>query len=333
MRKTALSLLALPLLGLALLGQDDCTEDPGDCPNCLADFAIYDPAYEDDGVWEEEVIALTSMMDAYGWTYEIVDHQDLNAGALGVGDSRRYRGLVAPGGYAYWRNRAVNASGEAALLSFVESGGHYVGFCAGTFWTADEVVWAEEATGGGGTYNQASDYATYPYDLGLLEGQAAGPLGWTPWEGGYGASLQVADIDTTNPTMAAIGIPAETRFFYYGGPVYRFNGAEPEGLEVWARALAPEGTSSAASTGDGEPFIIRFSRGEGNVILFSPHPEVLLGSDVDGITLTNPLAEADVEMDLGEQSLEEVNLHSWNIVLAALQIASGQPVTPITELP
>lgn len=32
-----------------------------ECPQCQADFAIYNPDYEDDGVWEEEVAALADL--------------------------------------------------------------------------------------------------------------------------------------------------------------------------------------------------------------------------------------------------------------------------------
>lgn len=326
--RTSSLLLALVLITPALSGQDDCGGSDDSCPSCVADIALYDPGYENDGVWEEEVQALITLFNTYNYSYEIIDHQDINAGRLGEGDAQRYRALVAPGGYAYWRNRAVSATGEAAIRGFVSGGGGYVGFCAGTFWTAETVVWAEESTGGGGAYNSPSDYAAYPYDLGLLKGQATGPFGWKPWEGGYAASLEPAAMDTSIPTLALLGMPAKTRFFYYGGPVFSFDEI-PVGLEIWGRAIAPAGLPEDAKTGAGEPSIVRFREGEGEVVLFSYHPEILMGSEVDGLTMSDPLAEEQVEVDTGEQTLDEINYQSWNIVNGALSLATGRPVAPI----
>lgn len=315
----------------ALMGADECgTVDS--CPSCVADFAIYDPAYEDDGVWEEEVTALTTMLAAYGFTYEIVDHQDLNRERLGVGDGRLYRALIAPGGYASARDLVVTAAGEQHVRDFVASGGGYLGFCAGTFWTADEVVWAEAATGDGGAFNHPDDYDTFPYDLGLMPGQAVGPFGWTPWEEGLGVSLQPTAIDTSVEAMAAIGIPGEARFFYYGGPVFRFE-SPPPALEVWARAIPPAGLPLEALTGAGEPTIVRYAEGSGTVVLFSYHPEMLIGSEADGVIMTSPVDEGAVSWETGGHSLEEIHLQSWNVVHAALQVVVGEAVTPITGLP
>lgn len=314
------------------MAQSDCESEGDDCPSCIADFAIYNPLYENDGVWEEEVVALTTLFQTYNYTYKIIDHHDLNDGALGVGAEQRYRALIAPGGYAYFRDLAVNEAGEAEIRAYIEGGGGYVGFCAGSFWAGESVVWAEEATGGGGTYNQPSDYTAYPYDLGILPGSAVGPLGWRPWSEGYSANLEPARINTSNATMAALGMPAQTHFFYYGGPVFRFD-AEPDNLEIWATAMAPSGVPAEATTGDGEASIIRYDLGQGTVVLFSQHPEVLIGSDVDGLTLSFPLAEADVVVDTGGESLAQINYNSWNIVNAALSIVTGRPVAPISPFP
>jgi glutamine amidotransferase-like uncharacterized protein len=320
------------LLFLPALLADTCGTEP-DCPACVADFALYDPVYEDDGVWEEEVTALEAMFTAFGWTWRPVGPADINGGGLGTGDARKYRALIAPGGYAYPRDRDISEAGEEALRSFVSSGGNYVGFCAGTYWTADQVEWAETATGGGGTYNQASDYAAYPYHLNLLPGVARGPYGWSPWMAGTNPSLEAYAINTDNDTLSHIGMPPATRFFYYGGPVFAGLDPVPDNYEVWATAVKPAGTEPAASGGDGEPAIIRYTYGTGTVILFSPHPEILIDSMVDQLELSSAVVEDDIEWDTGSQTQEEINLDSWNIVHAALQIAANEPVTPLTALP
>ena len=311
-------------------GDSDEDTDPGgstgthdkalQCPSCTADFALYDPRYEDDGVWEEEVTALVSMFEAFGWSYERVGSEDLDAGILGAGDSRRFRGLIAPGGWAWWRNRLVDAAGEAAVRAFVESGGNFVGFCAGAYWAADTVSFAEGDR----------DYESYDYDLALWPGTMQGPLAWEPWNGGTNADLVPVALDLSNPTLAAIGVPAELRLFYGGGPWFPESEA-PADTEVWGRAIAPAG--SVATDGDGEATIVRYRVGVGNVILFAYHPEVLIGSDADGITLSSPYPEQQITWDTGGLSLEAIDLQSWNLAHAALQVAADEAPTPLTQLP
>lgn len=309
------------------------TAAPGDdCPACVADFAIYDAEEEDDGVWEDEVTALQALMDAYGWSYETVGARDINQGSLAEGEGRRYRAIVAPGGSAYYRDLATTEEGEDLIRAFLSSGGGYVGFCAGTSWTADTIVWAEHATGGGGSYNRPGDYATYSYDLGVFQGAIQAPFGWEPWGEGLRVSLEPAALDLGIPTLSAIGVPAETRLFYYGGPVYQPTGT-PADYEVWARAVAPEGLPADALTGAGEPTIVRYSYGTGTVVLFSYHPVVLVGSMVDDLKLGGLLDEDAITWETGDQTQDEINLQSWNILHGALQLVAGWEPTPIAALP
>ncbi len=301
--------------------------------NYSADFALYDPAYENDGVWEEEVKALKALFVTYNWTYEVIDHIDINSGILGSGNSRKYKALIAPGGYAYYRELAVTPTGEDNIRNFVNSGGNFIGFCAGAYWAADTLSWAEFATGNGGSYNQPSDYNDYDYNLNLFDGVAKGPFGWEPWNNGTNPSLQKVAINTANSTMQTIGLSDTTRFFYYGGPVFTNIKSQLSNYEIWASAVAPMSIPNNASTGDGEPTIVKFNYGTGNVILFSYHPEVLINSEVDNLHLSTYFDEDGISWDTGNQSFEEINLDSWNIVHAALQIAANQQVTQLTSLP
>ena len=301
--------------------------------NYNADFALYDPSYENDGVWEEEVKALKALFVTYNWTYEVIDHIDINTGILGSGSNRKYKALIAPGGYAYFRELAVTPTGEDNIRNFINSGGNYIGFCAGAYWAADTLSWAEFATGNGGEYNQPSDYSDTDYNLNLFDGVAKGPFGWEPWQNGTNPSLQMVNINLNNSTMQSIGLPDTTRFFYYGGPVFTNIKTQLPGYEVWANAIAPSGIPADAKTGDGEPTIIKYNYGNGTVILFSYHPEVLINSDVDNLYLSEFFNENDINWDTGNQTFDEINLDSWNIVHAALQIAANQQVTQITSLP
>ena len=301
--------------------------------NYVADFALYDPGYEDDGVWEEEVTALKALFFNYNWSYKTIDHNDINNGELGSGANRRYKALIAPGGWAANREIAVSLTGKINIRNFINSGGNYVGFCAGAYWASDTVDWAQTATGGNGTFNQQSDYLAYDYKLNLLNVYAKGPFGWTPWDSGDTASFQIANINISNPTMSLIGLPDTTRFFYYGGPVFTNFSSIPDNYEIWATAVAPVGTVPEARTGENEPTVIKFNYGSGNVIFFSYHPEVLIGSDVDNLKLSQFVNEDSLTWDLGNKTLDEINLQSWNIVHAALQIANNETVTKVTSLP
>ena len=87
------------------------------------------------------------------------------------------------------------------------------------------------------------------------------------------------------------------------------------------------------SDGNGKPSIIKFNYGSGKVILFAYHPDVLIHSMVDQLELSLFYKEKLIEWKTGDQEWSEINLHSWNIVHAAMQIAAGQAVTALTTLP
>ena len=310
------------LTGSAALSASERIDAAADaCPHCVADFALYDPSYEDDGVWEEDVTALESIFRAYGFTWRKVDAAALARGALGSGKNRRFRALVEPGGWAYTRDTSLGAAGVAKVRLFIASGGAYVGFCAG--------AWAAVATARWDYYGYGW-YQSYPYNLRLLDGAGVGPFGWMPWLDGTNANLVEAAIDTNNATMRAIGMPSRTRFLYGGGPWFEPSKPLP-GWEVWARAVAPLGAASRA--GDGKPTIVRFGYGKGTVILFAYHPEMLIGSDADGVVMSYPYDESAIDWDIGDLSLDQIALDSWNVVHAALQLGAGRPVTPLDALP
>ncbi len=301
--------------------------------NYVADFALYDPDYEDDGVWEEEVSALKAMFFNYGWSYKIIDDTDIKNGILVSGTNRNYKALIAPGGWALTREYKVGLDGDSNIRNFVTNGGNYIGFCAGAYWASDIVDWAQTATGGNGEYNQENDYTEYNYHMDLLFASAKGPFGWTPWNGGDTASFQIAGINSANPIMSLIEMPDTTRFFYYGGPFFTNFTSTPDNYEIWVRTIPPAGTIPEARIGENKPAVIKFNYGIGNVVLFSYHPEILIGSDADNIKLTQFVNEDSISWDVGNQTLQEINLQSWNIVHAALQIAANQTVTKVETLP
>ncbi len=132
-RKFRLLTLAVAVLNTACTSVLNRQTDSPVCPTCWADIALYDPPSEPDGVWEEEVRALESVFRAYGWSYQSVSAGDINRGVLGAGENRRFRVLVAPGGYATYRRSAMTAEGNRNIRSFISSGGGFIGLCAGAY--------------------------------------------------------------------------------------------------------------------------------------------------------------------------------------------------------
>src|SRR5262245_38440495 len=109
----SLLVLAATVAGLVAAPRTAAAVDPPrdkaapSCPSCVADFALYDPGTSDDGVWDEDVVALESIFRAYGFTWRKVNASDLANGALGSGKSRKFRALVEPGGWAYTRDATL----------------------------------------------------------------------------------------------------------------------------------------------------------------------------------------------------------------------------------
>lgn len=303
------------------------------CPSCVADIAIYDPPYSDsiDGGWSEEVTAFKTMANEYGWTYDTVNIRDLNTGILGSGDSKQYRVFLAPGGWAYTRDQALTETGEDYMREYVDSGGSYLGFCAGAYWASDTVIWSETTTGGGGTYNTESDYTgNYEYDLNLLSGSGKGALSWAPYPDD---SMELVSINTDNPVMASIGLPETSYFFYGGGPFFTNFSEEPKGYAVWGRAKKPSTAPSGATVGEGEDMIIQYKYGKGRVVLSAYHPAFLLNSSADGVADSTYYDEDATTRYPGSPSQDEMNLEGWNIAHAAVQYTMHKKITAITELP
>ncbi|MBI1871340.1 MAG: hypothetical protein HYS07_09130 [Chlamydiae bacterium] len=97
--------------------------------------------------------------------------------------------------------------------------------------------------------------------------------------------------------------------------------------------MKPEGTSINAGIGNGQPTIIHFTYGSGNVTLFSYHPDILIDSLTDEVVLREYVYEDQITWNTGNQTQDEINLYSWNIVHASLQLSANEKVTAITALP
>ena len=146
---------------------------------------------------------------------------------------------IVPGGYSTFQNTATGDRGLVAIREFVESGGRYLGICAGAYMASRDVFWEEEH---------------FPYPLSLFDGTAEGALdAVAAWPNESGVSLTLTDAGKRRGLKA----DAEGEFYYKGGP--RFYG----------------GTNSTvlARYQDGSAAIITRPYGNGEVVLNGIHYE------------------------------------------------------------
>ena len=146
---------------------------------------------------------------------------------------------IVPGGYSTFQNAATGDTGLAAIRQFVESGGRYLGICAGAYMATRDVFWEEEH---------------FPYPLDLYDGTAEGALDdVAAWPGDAGVSLKLTEAGR----LRGLEAEAEGEFYYKGGP--RFHGGT--NFTVLARYQ------------DGSAAIITRPFGNGEVVLNGIHYE------------------------------------------------------------
>lgn len=166
---------------------------------------------------------------------------EIRAGALS-----RFDVVVFSGGTGSGQSRYLQEDGRAAVRSFVESGGGYVGICAGSYLAASGYSWG----------------------LGILDARPRSPQ----WRRGTAVvRMGIADagrtlLDTHEETV---------RVLYANGPIL-----EPDDdpdvpdfdtLAVFRTEVAKNG--SPAGLMIDTPAILRGRFGTGRVVCFSPHPE------------------------------------------------------------
>ena len=92
--------------------------------------------YDDEGAWNESVVALTRLLTWMNYTVETVDSATINSGALDG-----FSLLSVPGGDMHQYSQSISSAGKRSVRSFVEDGGGYLGDCGGTYFSLDTVVW------------------------------------------------------------------------------------------------------------------------------------------------------------------------------------------------
>jgi len=248
---------ALPAMGLRYVGpmQEVYLNDPADTPpdklrtevqlvvepQGKADIGLY----ADWGGYGPGVEAASACFAAAGLSIRPLKARDINDGSF----ARKVRVLYMPGGWAEHYVRDIDAKGATAIERFVESGGGYIGICAGAYYSAKQIVWANK---------------TWPYDIDLFPGIPTGPINAiAPWP-----RYATTPITLKRDHPITAEGPVHRTALYYGGPILK------------AREDAAV-TVLATYDATGDPAMVAFAKGKGRVFLSSAHLEYDLRSERD----------------------------------------------------
>ncbi len=187
------------------------------------------------GAWEFGMARIEARLGEWGYESQRVSDSGMLAGELRSG---RYSVLIVPGGDAGKAIDALGSEGIDEIRRFVESGGGYVGICAGAYLASDRIIW----------YGVEFDY---PLDL--FSGVAIGPLEELAVPGHFGWTD--VRFDGTHP--AAGGVDGVVTAYYFDGP--RFEGAAS--VFAWYDRLDV-------------PAALSGSFGDGRYVVSGFHPEM-----------------------------------------------------------
>ena len=204
------------------------------------------------GAWPALLPGVFRSIDYAGYVPLAIRWDEINSGDLTVAN---FAAVSFPGGYAYGYRQEITSYGEQAIRSFASAGGGVMGTCAGSFYLSDRIVW---------------EGITYNYPVNLFLGQDIGPL---PDSDYPNYELMLVDVDD-----AIIGNLGDQYQTYYGGG-YKTNLSASNATTVV--------TYEYGGTYDGTPNAIRFTYGNGHVLLIGTHPESRAGSNEDWIYWDN----------------------------------------------
>lgn len=192
--------------------------------------------YTGDGSWTENVIALKNFLTDYDFQWRAFDSEDAVSDLL----YRDVEMLIFPGGFA--AEYRYNIKNHDMIRSFVESGGSYVGICAGAYYAADIFEWQGTA---------------YDYPLSLFPGTAAGPLtGKLNWG-------DLAELVLESGVEPNEGFSDQIAVYYFDGPYFKINEHTEKPFQVLARY-----------SDNNQAAVVAGSFGKGRYLLLGPHPEL-----------------------------------------------------------
>lgn len=166
--------------------------------------------------------------------------------------------LVMPGGADLYYVEKLNGEGNRNIRAFVESGGRYLGICAGAYYACTEIEYAK------GTPHEVTGARA----LGFFPGWGIGPAG----EGHIFDSEGLPPPEILSVTHAdALNRKTQAKTVHWGGP--SFHAPADSSWESLATYDTLPGTP---------PAIVRMRPGRGCVVLSGVHPEIR-AADLDAM--------------------------------------------------
>lgn len=192
--------------------------------------------YSGTGSWELNVEAIVNFLDYCGLEQAAFNEDSLSDDSF----QENFDLIWFPGGFAAEYKNLLPPSAHTNISSFIESGGAFIGSCAGAYYAAGILRW------------QGSDYQ---YPLGLFSGTAAGPLS------GLIASGEVAAFHLDQDHPLNENFEATLDMYYFDGPY--FIPTADDRVFILARYEVND-----------EPAVIAGRFGSGKYLLLGPHPEL-----------------------------------------------------------
>ncbi len=184
-------------------------------------------------------VLLRRLHDTFGADQvTLCDAGDILAGCL----TQDVRLFIIPGGADLYTCEKLNGAGNRAIRTWVESGGNYLGICAGAYYACRRIEWAMD---------HPQDKIAQTRELNFFKGTARGPL--HPLMESYERNWTgVADLATIDGPASAI---------YIAGPSFHADpGSDHDTVAAYDLPDAPEA-------------IVSIRVGAGRALLCGPHIE------------------------------------------------------------
>ena len=165
-----------------------------------------------------------------------------------------------PGGADLGYCSMLNGKGNARIESFVESGGTYIGFCAGGYYGSAACEFEV-----GDKYLEVVGKRELAFFPGVCRGCA-----FKGFKYGSEAGARAVELKVNKGVLIDGTVPEVFRSYYNGGGVFvdapKFR---DQGVEI----LASYAESLDIDSGEGTAALIYRKVGEGAIMLTGPHPE------------------------------------------------------------
>ncbi len=221
----------------------------------------------DGGAWAGLLPAVARSIEYSGHVPLAIRFQEIKDDRL---DLANFKVVTFPGGYAYGYKVGL-AGHEQKIRNFISAGGGYYGICAGSFYAPDNIIW---------------EGRTYTYPLSIYKGQDIGPINdLAPWPQYV---LTPINVDG-DPVIGNLGTMQQ---MYYGGGYHTIPTDQQQGTQVYTAATFAYVGGSASGKAD----VIRYSYGQGHVVMVTTHPEARAGSNVDWLYWDNYLVNSNTQV-------------------------------------